>query len=174
MKSIFSTANRSNHSEKLSTESEFQFIDRCAHPKMKAVRKRMDHLINLYPSNERDALISRIRSSDTHQFESATFELLLNFFLLRNNCKDIEIDPKLDDGRTPDFLATSVSGKKFFLEAAVSNGQSAAKSAGETRMRDFVAGLNKLNSPRFHLKLRTPDLPDVQISASKIHASVQP
>jgi len=173
MNSIFSNKIRNDSSAKRTSESYFRFIDRSSDTEVAKVRSEIDALLALYPSNSRGALISRLRARDDHQFESASFELLLYKLLMITGNDVLGVEPETDSGKTPDFFLRHKSGQEYYLEATVERGASERRATARKRLQDFSDGLKKLRSPRYHLGLTTSEFPKEQLSVRSVRSAIQ-
>lgn len=112
----------------------------------------MEEWFLTYPELEKEELRSRIRSNDDRQFQSAYFELFLFALLTRLGCT-FEVHPAMEGEVTkrPDFLVTSSTGDKFFLEATVATDLSDEEAAVEARTKVVYDAINRVESPNFFI-----------------------
>lgn len=174
MVNIFDCAARFDGSPAKTEESNFDFINRSSQAEIKAIRSQISSLLDHYPQKNCDALISRLKSQDKHQFESASFELLLNYMLKKIGHNVLQIEPEAKNRKTPDFLATDQDGNEYYLEATVALGESKSKASAEKRLHDFLTKLNQVNSPTLHLGFSTRHYPRENVPLSSIRKAVQP
>lgn len=108
---LFNTYARTDHQIKRATESEFAFLDRCAWAKVEKVRSLLEQCLNNHPKTEQPELIARLQSGDSRHFTSATFELFLHEYLIRQGIV-LPPHPELPNGspKRPDFLVTCPDG----------------------------------------------------------------
>lgn len=154
------------------TDGHFSYLKTSARPEAAAVRDLIDTWLGDYPARHRDALIRRLRGTDTDHL-SAFFELTLHALLLRQGCTVPEIEPMQENGRAPDFLVEGPDGRRFLLEAKVAEGKSKAKAGAESRLNYLRQAIDKVNSPFFFLDLHEWGAPDTQLSSTKWQRQVQ-
>jgi hypothetical protein len=127
---IFDDCERTDESWGREKETLYDFYNRSAQPEAQRVRQLMESMLPRYPEGERANWVSRFRSRATHNFETASFELILHDTLHSLGC-ELTPHPQLDDSpKHPDFLVTTPCGNSFYLEAV---------SATEKRDRHGIA-----------------------------------
>jgi len=117
---IFNDRQRTDTSPMRNAETNFGFLDRSARPEMATVRSFLERCLSGYPSEETPELVSRIRSGDDGQFDSASFEIILYAGLTKLGYT-LTPHPPLSNGCTsrPDFLVRTPEGQLFYLEAVL-------------------------------------------------------
>ena len=90
--------------------SRFDSLNQSAIPAMQTARDELERWYSRFPDQDGD-LRSRFRGAD-HNHDGAFFELFLHELLPRLGLC-VEVHPKLEDGRCPDFLVSGSAGKAF-------------------------------------------------------------
>ncbi len=97
-------------------ESEFEFLNRSAHPEAEKARARTESLFSRYPKPGLKHLVARLKS-DSQNFQGAIFELVLHGLLIDLGF-EVEVCD-LDNSRPrPDFLVKSED-KRCYVEGTV-------------------------------------------------------
>lgn len=152
---------------------EFDFLNSSGRREAAAVRSMIEHWLTDYPEQKRQSLVTRLRSRDNSLHRSAFFELLLHALLLRKGFEVIEIEPKMPNGRAPDFLVRAPDGGRFYLEATLASGVDKNTAGAEQRMREAIQAIDKVKSPDFFLCLQTSGVLSSPVSTRKLLNSVQ-
>ncbi len=105
---IFQEKKRSYNGTKSYVECDFDYRDRSARAESNNVRDFLNHWATQLPESDANELISRIKSGNKKNFESAAFELILFAIMNKLGCA-VEIHPNLNNGSTkhPDFLVSA-------------------------------------------------------------------
>lgn len=130
----------------------YEYLNISARSEAAECRRYMETWFSTYPESEKEELRFRIRSNDDRQFQSAFFELFLFALLTRLGCR-FEIHPAMagEVAKKPDFLVTSSTGQKFYLEATVATDLSDEEAAIEARKKVVYDSINKIDSPNFFI-----------------------
>ena len=132
-------------------ESEFDFLNRSALPEAGLARERIERLLDSFPDEGLNLLISRLRSADSN-FHGALLELVLYNAFINLGCQvDLcDLDETL---KLPDFLVTA-DGSSCYVEATV-----AAPTKGTLELnvyeKDAIQKLNELDGRGLGLVVRT-------------------
>jgi len=118
---IFSEGPRTDRSIAAHRESSFAFLDRVDDPVFEEVRVLIEAWFGRYaqrqPIGSTRNLANRLRNKRDLQFESGFWELYLHELHLRLGF-EVEANPSVGSGRTPDFRMTRGQ-ERFYLEATL-------------------------------------------------------
>ena len=146
---LFRNIQRSDASRKKDTESFFEFLDRVSDENLKfklwgldswnEIRNFINKTFEDYRiiTNGESLRDKESRLKKDRFFENTLFEFFTYNWLLFNGFEICEIDPKLENGRTPDFFVKK-NNQKILVEATSWNQSEEAK-----RTQDRVSGLRK-------------------------------
>ena len=153
---IFDERERDDHSPGQHGESTFSFFNRCGDPAINAVRELLEDWVSRYPSagpdpSARAELISRFRSKDNTEFQSAFWELHLHESLTRAGY-ELAPHPETTSGRRPDFLATK-GADRLYVEAALVTSIGLTGQAETPGIEDVYAKLDSGFHPDFWVKV---------------------
>jgi len=115
---------RMNASEKRSVEqSNYSYLNESSLDKNKVIRHKFNLLFDIYQHSdeERNKILTQIRSKDDVGYYSASFELIVNAILKKLGFH-VQVHPNVENasGKHPDFLVTVPNGEKFYLELVTS------------------------------------------------------
>lgn len=100
-------------------ESNYTYLNSSSLDHIEKIRKKFNLLFDLYQHSEeeKNKILTQIRSRDDVGYYSASFELIINAILMKLGFH-VEVHPNLDNesGKHPDFLVTAPHGEKFYLE----------------------------------------------------------
>lgn len=145
---LFDDQPRSDKGPASYSESEFAYLNRSARNDVVAIRGVLDKWVRRYPAEHRSELITRFRSSDCWQHQSAVFERFLHELLTRLDCRPV-IHARVAAGRRLDFHLTDSDGRRSFLEATLVTGESKADQGARARQQAVYDAINKVDSPNF-------------------------
>ena len=129
--------------------SHFDYLNSSDREEAARVRGVLEKMFSRYPAEAQDALRARLRSIENNTHLSAFFELALHEILLKSGCLILAVEPDLDEtGRSPDFLAETFSGERFYLEATLATGRSQADEGADRRLREAFQAIDAVRSPR--------------------------
>ncbi|HBV00517.1 hypothetical protein [Thalassospira lucentensis] len=170
---IFEDKVRNSTEPRNHTESSYEFLDRSARAEFQRVRNLLNGWIELFPSSERDEMISRICSNDERHFNSATFEMLL-FALFTNLDCHIEVHPQLPNNKAsrPDFLVTFPDDSKIYVEAVLASEFNAQEIAARHRTDALLQALDGLETPEFFIGFSSNGHPDHPPSGKKLRHEI--
>jgi hypothetical protein len=153
-------------------ETAFAYLNRSGRPVAARVRQSMEGWLSRYPAHDRDALISRLRSSIDDQHLGAFFELFIHELLLVRGHRIIEVEPKLQHTpRSPDFLVQVKGGGRLYLECVLATGRSQADVSAQARLNQALSAIDRTLPPRHFLDLSVRGVPAAPISIrSMTHA----
>ena len=150
------------------SESHFEFLNKSNKPVFHEIRNKMENWIENYPIEERDELISRIRSNNDQHFLSAFFELVLHQLFLTLGFK-IEVHPQIDNiEKHPDFLISDKNKNEFYLEAVITTDKTQKQLAQESILNNIYDSINKLDTKNFFIEIIIENLPSKPIPSKKI------
>jgi hypothetical protein len=144
-------------------EGDWEYLDRSARVEAQRVRMFLTEWVTKYPAEHRNEIITRITNGDQHNFQSATFELVLFAMLCSLGCT-VTVHPDLPDSSThPDFLAVTPDGTQVFVEAVLASDYSKAEIAARKRKDAVLTAINKIDSPNFFLGVNADGNPQQPI-----------
>ena len=151
----------------------FDYLNVSARLEAQRVRDLVDLWLADYPIANQPEMIRRLRSRDDTLHRSAHFELFLHALLLRQGFTIGAIEPRLPNGRAPDFLVEAQDGTRFYLEATLASGTAAADAGADRRMREALQAIDDVESPDFFLHLATRGSPARPIAVVRLRRAVQ-
>lgn len=109
---------RLDTSAKLHTQTNYQYLNQSGTPYAQKIREVLNNCFDLYDYDEAEKkeILQRIRGSNEVNFHSACFELFVNALLVNQGYKLLPHPVLEHSAKHPDFLVTSPSGEKFYLE----------------------------------------------------------
>lgn len=166
---IFNDRQRTDTSPMRNAETNFGFLDRSARPEMATVRSFLERCLSGYPSEETPELVSRIRSGDDGQFDSASFEIILYAGLTKLGYT-LTPHPPLSNGCTsrPDFLVRTPEGQLFYLEAVLATEKTEKNPAGEALIGLAIDAIAKASHSDFYVALESQGYPKTQPSGKRM------
>lgn len=170
---IFEDKVRESTEARRHTESSYEFLDRSGRAEFQQVRNLLNSWIELFPPEERDELVARIRSNDERHFNSATFEMLLFAIFTNLGCR-IEVHPRLPNDRAsrPDFLVTYPDGQRLYVEAVLASEFSETEVAARRRTSVLLEALDGLETPNFFIGFTSRGHPDRPPSGKKLKRAI--
>jgi len=153
--------------------SQFDYLNASARPEAAQVRTVLEDMVSRYPAPYRTALVRRIRSRNDGLHNGAVFELILHDLLIRQGFQVVEIEPRLPNGRSPDFLVETPNGSRFYLEATLAWGDSGTDPGADRRMRDALEAIDRVQSPNFFLSVHPHGMPRSQVAVGRLRRDVQ-
>jgi hypothetical protein len=166
---LFDQIERQGTGPRLYAQPDFVYLNKSARPGVEAIRQSLEQWFSRYPEGHRPELRAQFRS-DNHQHRSAHFELVLHELLLRLGVT-VEVHPAIQGtNRRPDFLATSPSGAKCYVEAVLATNQTREEAAAEARKNQVYDAINQLNSPDFFIGIDPIGSPETPPSGQHIRA----
>ncbi len=165
---LFDDIDRTEHRTPRAEDSKFSYLNLSARPEAAAVRAFLVDCLTRYPAKHKDALITRLRSTDpTH--DAAVFELLIHEMLIRAGHEIVEVEPAIE-GRTtnPDFLVRAPDGGEFIVECVMANGESSDEAAAQRRLTTALDAANAVPSPVHYLAVKVSGVPSQPVSLKKL------
>jgi len=155
-------------------ESKFGYLNRTGRPEAGRVRENLENWFSHYPQHQRAEFRSRFRSPNNHQHLAAFFELALHELLIRLG-HGVEIHPASNGAtaKRPDFLVTSGSGDRFYMEAVLATDQTDQEAAANARLATLRDLLNRMDSPNFFVGFEQGGTPKTSFPANKIQAFLE-
>lgn len=154
-------------------ESLHQFYARSASPHAVQMRQYLKRFLEHYPEQLSKQIVSRLTSGKETDFSSAAFELFLHESLWTRGCQ-IEVETELRNGKRPDFLVTTPSSERFYLEAVLTADQTESNAASEVIKSEVMEYLSGNPHPFFAIEITSDGEPETQPSAKnlvkKVHA----
>jgi len=170
---LFDEIEREGYKAAQYAESNFSYLNRTTRIEFDRIRHELEEWFSHYPASGQAELRARFRSDINSQQHAAFFELFLHELLVKLGCR-VTLHPSATDGaKTPDFLAESSSGERFYIEATLATGKSAAEAGALARMNTVYDVLNRsVDSPNFFLWLVLEGAPATQPPAKKLASFV--
>lgn len=172
---VFDSFNRSDLSFASYGEGNFSFLNRTNRPEFVAAREMIEDWFSRYPVSQQAELASRFRDKNTPEsFDSAFFELFLHELFIKGGC-GVEIHPlATGSAKRPDFLITTPSQRRLYVEAIVASGVSRDEKATQSRMDTLHNALNQVVNPDFFIYVRHDNFdPATPIPVSRVKRAVQ-
>ena len=145
---LFDDRPRSDKGPAAYSESDFAYLNRSARNDVVLIRSVLEEWVGRYPAEHRAELITRFRSDDGWQHQSAVFELFLYELLTRLGCRPV-IHGETAGGRRPDFHLTDSENRQTILEATLVTGESKTDQGARQRLRAVYDAINRIDSPNF-------------------------
>lgn len=153
---------------------QFQYLNRSNRDEAERVRSTIEDFYSRYPASSQVKLRTRLRSDDDTQHLGAAFELIMHELLLRGGCQIISVEPTLEGARrSPDFLAETPEGMRFYLEATVATGRSRNQEGGDRRLREAIQEIDRVQSPDYFLNLHVTGYPQHPVSVGRLRREVE-
>jgi hypothetical protein len=170
---LFSVSNRFDNRPIRASETDFEFLDRCAWPAAARVRVLMEACLQHYPPDEQAELMARIRSGDRRHFASATFELFIHEYLYQLGFELIP-HPEMPNGsqKRPDFRVCCPDGHQLYLEAVCASDNDGRDESAERRKGVALESLDSNYHPDFIVAVDSTGNPTTQPSGSHLTADV--
>lgn len=150
-------------------ETAFAYLNRSGRPEAQRVRELVDAWLSRYPAAARETLIGRFRSPINDEHLSAYFELFLHELLLARGHSVLAVEPGLTHtAKSPDFLAETPEGQRFYLEATLATGRSRQEASAQKRLNDLLSVIDATQSPQHFLDVQVHGVPSIQISGSRV------
>lgn len=166
---IFDQGHRDIHGPADHLVSQFEYLNRSDRDEAGRVRTLVEELFLRYPAEAQDSLRTRLRSADDNQHLAAAFELVLHELLLRSGCQILAVEPSLEGtGRSPDFLAQSEAGVRFYLEATLATGRSRNQVGADRRLSEALQAIDSVQSPDFFLDVHIDGTPEAPVSGRQL------
>lgn len=122
-------------------------------------------MLSRYPTDERDALIARLRSGNDSVHRSAVLELVLHEWVIRQGHTVLALEPELDHTtKRPDFLVAAPDGTEYYLEAT-------ARNADDDYLADVKDAIDAIDSP-VYLDVSIKGQPSQTLSARKVSQKI--
>ena len=164
----FDDQERADQDSAKRAESSIDYLNRSARRSASNIRATITDWASHYPSDGREELRARFRTSNDSQHYAVFYELFLYELLLRLGCR-IALHPELDEStKRPDFLVETPEGSKFYLEATVTTDTSKEKAAVERIRNELYDAIDQLKSPDFFIWINEYTTPRERISAKPI------
>lgn len=171
---LFEQMERTSREPRSYSEGEWEYLNRSGRLEAEKTRAFLSYWVAQFPAAQRDELVSRIKTGDDRCFRSATFELFL-FALLRSIGCSVTVHPNLQsvNGTHPDFLATSDTGERAYVEAVLASEFSEAETSASRRSDVVLDAIEKIDSPNFFLKVYTEGRPGTQPNGRKLQSELK-
>jgi hypothetical protein len=154
--------------------SHFDYLNSSARVEAAKVRAVVERMFDRYPAQMQEALRPRLRSVDNNTHLGAFFELTLHDLLLRSGCRVLAVEPDLEiTPRSPDFLARTPQGHRFYLEATLATGRSRSEEGADRRLREAVQAIDSVHSPDFFLELHISGMPAAPVSGGRLRRALE-
>jgi hypothetical protein len=154
--------------------SHFEYLNSSARVEAAKVRAVVGRMFDRYPAQMQEALRRRLRSVDDNTHLSAFFELALHDLLLRSGCRALAVEPDLGGTpRSPDFLARTPQGERFYLEATLATGRSRSEEGADRRLKEAFQAIDSVCSPDFFLELHIAGMPAAPVSGGRLRRALE-
>ena len=154
--------------------SQFDYLNSSARVEAAKVRAVVERMFDRYPAQTQEALRRRLRSVDNNTYLGAFFELALHDLLLRSGCRVLAVEPDLEDTlRSPDFLAETPEGQRFYLEATLATGRSRSEEGADRRLKEAFQAIDSVHSPDFFLELHIAGMPAAPVSGGRLRRALE-
>lgn len=154
------------------TEPLYEYLNRSARPAMDRVRDLLEDWFSNLPSDAKNELRSRFRSSDDIQHQSAFFEIYLHALFSKLGFQ-IEIHPEIPGQTThPEFLVLKEEKPVSYIEATLASGPIEEKAA-DKRENVVYETIDKMNSPNFFIGVKVHGSPNTPPPGRKWRAFLE-
>lgn len=171
---VFDEIPRDLHGPATGTESYFEYLNRSPRSEAQSVRQLIEHWVSLYPEDDRQSLVSRLRSEIDDELKSAFFELYLHRIFESHGNKLVAVEPELEGtSKRPDFLFESEGGESFYVEAVLATGRNPKETGAERRKSAVLNAINSVNAIHHFLDIRHEGAPKQSPRLKPIRQSVQ-
>ncbi len=144
---LFDEKERTRLAPMQSGERNFDFYDASARPPFVAYRSLLNSWIEKFPDDERQELVSRMRTGTDAQYEQALAEVIV-FTALNALGYSVEVHPPCPHPtRKPDFLATDEAGEHIAYVEVTSFGPDVKTVAADQREAVIYNGLETVDLP---------------------------
>lgn len=165
---LFSSDRQPDESDMRRGEPLSAFLDRSTRPALRCARQQIEEWFGRYPREHRWRLRQDLRSRRDAQHQAALFELVLHEVLLRQGFS-LAIHPDIPGSANhPDFLVTSPTSERFYLEMAVVTARSQETEGAEHLKVALYNALDDLDSPLFYVMITVHALPKRAPSVRRI------
>ncbi|AZG75912.1 hypothetical protein [Methylocystis rosea] len=167
--SIFENIDQNNEDPPREDETAFAYLNRSNRIEAARVRALVDHWLDNYPAQHRNALVARFRSGSDPDHLSAFFELFLHELVLRCGHRVVAIEPSLDHTpSSPDFLIESNDGSRFYFEGTLATGRSQQERGEQARLNQALAAIDAVPCPAHFLDLEIRNNPTAPITIRRM------
>jgi hypothetical protein len=154
-------------------ESHYDYLCRTERPAFALVRELIERWLTEVPCRHRRPLISRLRSSEDHQFDAAFFELYVHALLRRLGCS-VKFHPRAGGkGGRPDFLVKAPEGEGVLVEATNVEEYSDAGRAARARLEAVYDLLNEMEVPDYFFHVTHYGLPESPVPGRKLRHEIR-
>jgi hypothetical protein len=154
--------------------SHFDYLNSSARVEAARVRAVVERMFDHYPAPMQQALRRRLRSVDNNIHLSAFFELVVHDLLLRSECRVLAVEPDVDDTlRSPDFLAETPQGQRFYVEATLASGRSRSEKGADRRLKEALQAIDSVHSPDYFLELHIAGVPAAPVSGGRLRRALE-
>ncbi|MCC7292604.1 MAG: hypothetical protein IT449_11145 [Phycisphaerales bacterium] len=122
-------------------ETPFQYLSRSERAHAVLARETLNRLWKDFPPASKQHLYARLTAKDESAFEAAVFELYVHE-VFRSLGFDIEVNPQIDQGLTPDFRVTNANSLSTIVECTVIR-----ESSATSKLAKRIHQLNMEASP---------------------------
>ncbi|MGV3571421.1 MAG: hypothetical protein ACO1PB_12545 [Ramlibacter sp.] len=170
---LFVPRDRQNAAPKTAGETDSAFLERSSRPEIERVRLLINQMLERYPRDHVQDLLTRVQSGDARHFRSSFFELLLHEFLVRLGFT-MTPHPELPNGsrRRPDFLVECPDGSALYLEAASASEDNGRDAGAEARKATALDILDAATHPAFVVAIESEGDPTSQPSGNRLTRDV--
>ena len=165
---LFDISPRTDMGLPLTGEPPFEYVNRSAEPEIERIRNLLERWFRDYPATAQKDVRERFRShnQDTHQHQSAFFELLVHALLRKLGC-GVKAHPNIPgSSKQPDFHVCTED-RAFYLEATVI-GRDRRDTAATSAEQHVLNNLNALESPYYRLTVSMSGYLEAFLKSSQI------
>src|SRR6266403_1721956 len=167
---LFDDLARVESRPKRQNEASFDYLNGSARPCIAAIRLLFEDWFAHLPDTAKADLGARFRKREEISHQGAFFELLWHELLYQSGY-EIEIHPRLPNGKTPDFLASRAGVPQFYFEATLA-ANSEAEQAAEKRIAELHDTLDRMDSPDYFLEMEYEGTPKDNIDGRAIRGAL--
>ncbi len=169
--SLFDDLMRVENRPKRQSEASFDYLNESARPGVVAIRLLFEDWFVHLPDSAKPDLRARFRKREEISHQGAFFELFCYELLYRSGY-EIEVHPRLPNGKTPDFLLRRAGVPQCYFEATLA-ANSEADQAAEKRVAVVHYTLDRMDSPDYFLEMEYEGAPKDNIDGGALRAALK-
>ncbi len=171
---MFSAIDRLDNFPSSYSADSFEYLNNSARHSAHLIRSTLDKWVSRFPTLHQKQLLSSFRSNIESQHIGAFLELYLHE-LLRSLGFELVIHPPVEETNShPDFLVSSPTGDRFYLEAVVAQERTGGQ-VGKMHLRNAALdALNRIDSPDFWLNIQISGYPATTVSSEMLRTRIVP
>lgn len=170
---LFEGKKRGDLDPKRSVESDWRYLDRSGRREAERVRSFLEEWFSRYPEDHRAELKARMLAYESHDNESAAFEVVLFAALTSLGCV-VQVHPPLEmTCRKPDFLCTAPDGDEFYVEAVLASEFREEQKMARRRSQVAIDALGGINTANWYISISESGQPDTLPPFSRLRNEVE-